>query len=143
MKNKFFKLLLLFLFIKSNYLYADGFDFDVKNIIIEDNGNLIYANFGTAISSDNNFKIVAEKFKYNKDKDFLEKVKFLTINLVKGDVLYIPFKWLYTIRLKKDNTLLCRSTYKVIMNTLAIIPEISYKFLHDQNIKMNFLNTIK
>ena len=50
MKNKFFKLLLLFFFVNNNYLYADGFRFDVKNINIEENGNLIYANFGTAIS---------------------------------------------------------------------------------------------
>ena len=60
MKNKFFKLLFLFFFVNSNYLYADSFRFDVKNIIIEDNGNLIYANFGTAISSNDNFEIVAK-----------------------------------------------------------------------------------
>ena len=71
MKNKFLKLLFFF-FINSNHLYADGFSFDVKNIIVEDNGNLIYANFGKAVSINNNLEIVAEKFKYNKDKDFLE-----------------------------------------------------------------------
>ena len=72
MKNKFFKLLLLFFFINCNHLYADSFSFDVKNIIIEDNGNLIYANSGKALSSSDDFEIVAEKFKYNKKKDFLE-----------------------------------------------------------------------
>ena len=84
MKNKFFKLLFLFFFVNSNYLHADSFRFDVKNITIEDDGNLIYANFGTAISSDDNFEIVAEKFKYNKDKDFLEASNGNALNSAVG-----------------------------------------------------------
>lgn len=77
------------------------------------------------------------------DNDKLVKVKFLTVILNPGDILYIPYKWSYTIRLKTNNTVLCRNTYSVAMNTLAILPEYIYKFLNDQNIKFNFLNTIK
>ena len=77
------------------------------------------------------------------DRDKLEKVKFLTVILKPGDILYIPFKWLYTIRLKTKDTVLCKHNYKVVMNTLAILPQLIYNFLHNQNIKFNFLNTIK
>ena len=77
------------------------------------------------------------------DTDKLEKVKFLTVILKPGDILYIPFKWLYTIRLKTKDTVLCKHNYKVVMNTLAILPQLIYNFLHNQNIKFNFLNTIK
>lgn len=81
---------------------------------------------------------------YNNDHiNKLEKVKFLNITLKPGDIIYIPFKWLYTIKFNNEHTLVCNSKYKVFMNTLAIIPQIFYNFLYRQNLKFNFLNTIK
>ena len=81
---------------------------------------------------------------YNSEnKDKLDKVKFLNITLKQGDIIYIPFKWFYTIKFNDENTLVCSSKYKVLMNTLAIIPEIFHKFLYTQNLKFKFINTIK
>lgn len=72
----------------------------------------------------------------------LEKIKFLNITLKKGDIIFIPFKWLYTYKFKENNSLVCLSKYKVLMNSLAIIPQLFYKFMHDQNLKLKFINSI-
>ena len=75
------------------------------------------------------------------DKDKLEKVKFLNITLKPGEIIYIPFKWFYTIKFNMKYISIS-SKYKVFMNTLAIIPEIFISF-YTQNLKLEFLNTIK
>ena len=72
MKNKFFKLIFLFFFVNSNYVHADGFRFDVKNIIIEDNGNLVYANFGTQSQVMDNLKLLLKNLNIIKIKIFLK-----------------------------------------------------------------------
>lgn len=77
------------------------------------------------------------------DANRLEKVKFLNITLERGDIIFIPFKWIYTIKLLTEETVICSSKYKVLMNSLAILPQLFYRFLHSQNLKVNFLNTIK
>lgn len=79
----------------------------------------------------------------NDDSEKLDKVKFLNVNLKQGDIIFIPFKWLYTIQIKTKDTIICNSKYKVIMNSLAIFPQLLYKFLYNQNIKFKFLNSIK
>lgn len=91
-----------------------------------------------------NFEFRSQFNPFNiEDNDNLSKVKFLTVLLKPGDILYIPFKWPYTIKLKTNNTIVCKNSYSVLMNSLANLPEYTYKFLNDQNIKFNFLNTIK
>lgn len=91
-----------------------------------------------------NFEFRSQFNPFNiEDNDKLSKVKFLTVLLKPGDILYIPFKWPYTIKLKTNNTIVCKNSYSVLMNSLANLPEYTYKFLNDQNIKFNFLNTIK
>jgi len=72
----------------------------------------------------------------------LERVKFLTVTLSPGDILFIPFKWFYTIKFSSSKTVVATLKYRVVMNTLAIIPDLGYRFLEHQNIKFNFLNTI-
>ena len=78
----------------------------------------------------------------DEDKEKLERVKFLTVTLKPGDIVFIPYKWFYTFKVLKSKTIVCSHKYKVAMNTLAIVPDLFYKFLYDQNIKFNFLNTI-
>ena len=72
----------------------------------------------------------------------LERAKFLTVTLSPGDILFIPFKWFYTIKFSSSKTVVATLKYRVVMNTLAIIPDLGYRFLERQNIKFNFLNTI-
>lgn len=76
------------------------------------------------------------------DIESLERVKFLSVTLQVGDIIMIPYKWLYTIKLKSPDSIVCCMKYRVAMNTLAILPELFYRFLYQQNIKFNFLNTI-
>ena len=76
------------------------------------------------------------------DREHLDRVKFLTITLNRGDILAIPFKWFYTIKFITNKTVVATLKYRVAMNTLAIIPDLAYRFLDSQNIKFNFLNTI-
>ncbi|WP_440927155.1 hypothetical protein, partial [Candidatus Pelagibacter sp.] len=72
MKNKFFTLCLLLFFILPQISKTETFEFDVKNINIQDKGNLVLAKEGKAFSENNNFEIVAENFKYIKNLDQLE-----------------------------------------------------------------------
>lgn len=87
------------------------------------------------------FRTSVNPFK-NENDPKLEKVKFLNLKLKKGDIIFIPLKWLYTFRIIKSNTVVCMSRYKVVMNTLAILPELFYKFIYNQNIKLKFINSI-
>lgn len=92
------------------------------------------------------YELFEFRSKYNPfneaDREHLERVKFLTITLNRGDILAIPFKWFYTIKFATNKTVVTTLKYRVAMNTLAIIPDLAYRFLDRQNIKFNFLNTI-
>ena len=66
MKNNFFIFILVYFLISLQILYADSFQFNVKDISIENEGNIIFANNGKAISKNKNLEIVAKKDKYIK-----------------------------------------------------------------------------
>ena len=121
-----------------NYLYV--LDGEIEIMMTVPN-NHKYLNL---IEDYDNFEFRSSYNPFNTiDSKHLEKVKFLTLTLKKGDIIYIPFKWLYTIKIKNNDTIVCKNNYKVVMNTLAILPRILYKFLYNQNLKFNFINTIK
>ena len=65
MKNKFIIFFLLFFF-NFKILNADKYLFEVSNMSVSENGNLIKANNGKIFSEENNLEINAEKYKYNK-----------------------------------------------------------------------------
>lgn len=73
-----------------------------------------------------------------KDYD-IEKVKYLSLKLVRGNVIYIPFGWIYSIKFKEKDTIVASFKYKMFMNVLAILPELCYKYLQNDNIKYIFL----
>lgn len=91
-----------------------------------------------------NFEFRSKYNPYNdvKEKN-LDKIKFLTITMKKNDIIYIPFKWIYTLKILDSKSIICSMNYSVIMNTLAILPEIFLQFLQNKNIKHNFLNKIE
>ncbi len=67
MKTKFkIKYILLFLIILTQNLVAETIFFDSKNIIIEENGNMIFATKGKANIPSNNIIIEGDKFIYDK-----------------------------------------------------------------------------
>ena len=77
MKNKFFIFLLTFLLF-SNLSRATQFQLDASDIILSNNGNLITASDGLAISNDKNIKIEGLKFEYNKNLKILKSFNSIT-----------------------------------------------------------------
>jgi len=70
-----------------------------------------------------------------------DKIKCLDITLSKGQILYIPAYWWYSIEFGKDTSVITLK-YKTYMNTIAILPHIIMKFLQSQNVKRNNLKKI-
>ncbi len=78
MKNNifiFFLLNLIFL----NIALAEQFTFKSSQIELKNEGNLIYASEGTAISADKNLEIKAKSFEYQKRKMNLKRLMELHI----------------------------------------------------------------
>ena len=62
------------------------------------------------------------------------KIKVLDVTLNKGDIIYIPAYWFYSISFEKISTI-CTFKYRTFMNSLAIAPELVLSLLQGQNIK--------
>jgi hypothetical protein len=72
-----------------------------------------------------------------------DKIKFLEIVVSKGQMLFIPAYWWYSIQFDK-NSCVCTLQYKTIMNIMATLPDICMGILERQNtktkIKINYEN---
>ena len=83
---------------------------------------------------------IQENYKY----DFA-KVKVLDIELKKGDIIFIPSYWWYSIRFNRISSV-CVFKYRTFMNNVAIFPHIFTSFLQKQNVKNDivkkFENTV-
>ena len=62
------------------------------------------------------------------------KVKVLNVDIVPGQMIFIPAYWWYTIEYEKL-TSICNFQYRTYMNTVAIIPELFLSFLQTLNMK--------
>ena len=79
---------------------------------------------------------------YNVTNDFLKdynKIKFMKVNLKKGDLLYIPKYWFYSIKFLVSDSVILNFKYNTYMSFLSILPEITQSYLQNNNIKNNFL----
>lgn len=84
-----------------------------------------------------NFEFRSPIDPWNVQKEFkmdYEKIKFLDVRLKKGDIIFIPAYWWYSIKFKKISSI-CSFRYRTFMNVLAISPDIIMSFLQGQNIK--------
>ena len=70
----------------------------------------------------------------DKYKSDFNKVKTLDITLNKGNILFIPAYWWYSIKYDKLSSVCCFK-YKTYMNNVAILPELLMCGLQKQNIK--------
>ncbi len=68
-----------------------------------------------------------------KYKAEFNKVKVLDIEMKKGDLLFIPAFWLYSIQYNEISSLSV-FTYRTYMNTIAILPDLIMSFLQKQNV---------
>jgi len=71
-----------------------------------------------------------------------DKIKCLDIVMKKGQILYIPAYWWYSIEFGKEASL-ASFKYKTYMNTVAILPQLVMKLLQTQNVKRNNVATVK
>lgn len=121
-----------------NYLYV--IDGEIEIMLTVPN-NYKYLEI---IKDYSNFEFRSKYNPYNDNKvKNLDKIKFLTVTMKKNDIIYIPFKWIYSFKITDPRSIICCLNYSVIMNTLAILPEIFLQFLQNKNIKHNFLNKIE
>ena len=74
-------------------------------------------------------------------KPDFDKIQWLEVSVQKGQVLFIPAYWWYSIEFDKDTTLVSFK-YKTYMNTIAILPKILMRFLQTQNIKRDIVSKI-
>ena len=88
MKNKYFIIFLICIFF-NNISNAEPFNFETEKIEILEQGNVIHANDGKAISADKNLEIQALEFKYYKDLDLLKAYNGTAF--IKSDNLEIEF----------------------------------------------------
>ena len=70
-----------------------------------------------------------------------DKIKCLDLVMKKGQILYIPAYWWYSIEFGKESSV-CSFKYKTYMNTVAILPQLVMRLLQTQNVKRNMLTTV-
>jgi hypothetical protein len=69
-----------------------------------------------------------------------DKIKCLEVTVNKGQIIYIPAFWWYTMRFENDASI-CAFKYKTYMNTVAIIPQLFMRFLQTHNVKRNTISS--
>jgi hypothetical protein len=70
-----------------------------------------------------------------------DKIKCLNISMKKGQIIFIPAYWWYSIEFG-ENTSMCTFKYKTYMNVVAITPHIIMNLLQSQNVKHDNLKKI-
>jgi LPS-assembly protein len=114
---------------------AETFKFETSNIEIVKNGELIYANKGKAISSDNNLEVQAEKFEYIRNIDLLNAFNN-GLALIKSENLKIEFD---EMRIDQKNSMIkANGNIKVYQEEKKILIETS-SIIYDQ--KNNILSS--
>ena len=68
------------------------------------------------------------------------KIKFLEVDLLPGNIIYIPAYWWYSIKIEDSNTSLLSFKYRTYMNNIAILPNIILKIMQKQNIKHKIID---
>jgi len=77
-----------------------------------------------------NIKNIEKKYESN-----YRKIKFLKLNLSKGDIVNIPPYWYYTIIIKDKKTIILNYKYKTFINMLTLLPNYILCFVQKNNKK--------
>lgn len=78
-----------------------------------------------------------------KDKEILQKIKFLDVDVHSGDILFVPPYWWYSITFSGDpETTVASFTYDVTMNIAAQSKHWALYYLQQSNIKTRPAKTI-
>tara|TARA_Y100000992_G_scaffold302270_1_gene275790 strand:+ start:28322 stop:29302 length:981 start_codon:yes stop_codon:yes gene_type:complete len=71
----------------------------------------------------------------------MDKMKFLDFELEKGQALYIPPYWWYSIQYTTDNTIVSAFTYDTLTNYIATSKDIGLYYLQQSNTKTKISKT--
>ena len=63
------------------------------------------------------------------------KIKSLEMTVKRGNIVFIPPFWWYSIKFTNSNTSICCFKYRTYMNTVAITPQLCLSLLQQQNTK--------
>jgi hypothetical protein len=91
-----------------------------------------------------NFEFISPINPWNVQSQYkadFDKIKCLNISMKKGQILFIPAYWWYSIEFG-ENTSICTFKYKTYMNMVAISPHIIMNLLQSQNVKRDNLKKI-
>tara|TARA_B100001057_G_C22835953_1_gene945187 strand:- start:104 stop:2482 length:2379 start_codon:yes stop_codon:yes gene_type:complete len=130
MKNKFIIFFFVY-FILSKISLAEQFIFQTSEIEIADEGNIIYAKNGKAISPNKDLEIEAKSFEYQKKENLLKA--FDGIAYIKSDNLKIEFK---SIELDQEkNLIVAKEEIKIIELENKFTIE-TQEILYDRNLNL-------
>ena len=57
----------------------------------------------------------------------------ILIPLKKGSVLFLPAYWWYSLRFTNEPSSVAFLSYRTVMNTLAILPQLGKQFIQNSN----------
>jgi hypothetical protein len=77
------------------------------------------------------------------DKNNFNKIKFLELELIPGNVIYIPAYWIYSFKFIDKKSTILSFKYTTYMNNISILPQLTKSFLQKQNIKHNYFKKFK
>jgi hypothetical protein len=92
-----------------------------------------------------NFEFISPLNVWNIQQEYkadFDKVKVLDVTLTKGEIIYIPAYWYFSIQYEKMSGI-CVFKYRTFMNSLAISPEIVLSMLQGQNIKRDTVKKLE
>lgn len=61
--------------------------------------------------------------------DNMEKFDKILVKVNKGEIIYIPAYWMYSIKFKNESKI-CKLTYDTYMSLLSILPQLIKQYLH-------------
>ena len=68
-----------------------------------------------------------------------DKIKCLDIIVKKGQIIFIPAYWLYSMKFEDETSSVCTFKYRTYMNTIAIFPQLFMRFLQTGNVERNVI----
>jgi hypothetical protein len=122
-----------------NYYYVTSGKINIK-LIPPHSSKYLYP-----VKDYDNFEFRSPINVWNVQQDYkadFDKVKVLDVTLNKGEIIYIPAYWWYSIEYEKLSSL-CAFKYRTFMNVLAISPELILTMLQGQNIKRDVVKKVE
>lgn len=105
-----------------NYLYVLDGDIEIK---------LVPPKYSNLLDGDNKYQSKIDIW----NQDLTKHIETILIPLKKGDLIFIPAYWWYSIKFNEDDPgCIATFSYRTFMNTLAIAPQLAIGFLQENNV---------